>query len=111
MTNVMPGLAAAVWVWQVLLGIALLGTASSTTFLFLLFAAALRYRREARASQAAAVSTPESSLPPVTILKPIHGMEPRLEENLNSFFLQDYPEFEIIIGARAADDLGLEVAE
>ena len=111
MTNVLPGLAAAAPVWQVLLGVALLGTASSTTFLFLLLAAAWRYRREARRSRAAAVSIPESSLPPVTILKPIHGMEPRLEENLESFFLQDYPEFEIVIGARDAGDLGLKVAE
>ena len=111
MTYVLPGLAVAAPVWEVLLGVALLGTASSTIFLFLVLAAAWRYRREARTAEAAALAIPESSLPPVTILKPVHGMEPRLEENLESFFLQDYPEFEIVIGARDADDVGLKVAE
>ena len=38
-------------------------------------------------------------------------MEAQLEENLESFFRQDYPEFEIILGARGADDGGLELPE
>jgi ceramide glucosyltransferase len=97
--------------WQVLLGIALLGTFSSTVFLFMVLIAAVRWQRGARTYQKAATTTPESSLPAVTIFKPVHGMEAQLEENLESFFEQDYPAFEIILGARDANDAGLQLAE
>jgi ceramide glucosyltransferase len=42
--------------------------------------------------------------PPVSILKPLCGDEPRSYENLRSFCLQDYPEFQIVFGIRDADD-------
>jgi ceramide glucosyltransferase len=96
---------------DVLLGVALLGSCSSTIFLFMVLAAAIRRRREVRAAQKVAAATPQSSLPAVTIFKPVHGMETRLEENLESFFQQDYPAFEIILAARDAGDAGLQVAE
>ncbi len=70
-------------VWDVLLGLALLGVFSSTIFLFMALAAAIRWRRGARAAQRAALTTPESSLPAVTIFKPVHGMEAQLEANLS----------------------------
>jgi ceramide glucosyltransferase len=38
-------------------------------------------------------------------------MEAQLEANLESFFQQDYPSFEVVLGAREADDAGLQVAE
>lgn len=107
----LTGLEAPVLLWRVLLVLALLGTASSAVFLFLVLAAAVRYRRLARRAQAAASALAQTSLPPVTVLKPVHGMEPRLAENLESFFQQDYPEFEIIFGARAADNAALRVVE
>jgi ceramide glucosyltransferase len=53
---------------------------------------------------------PSPSLPPVTILKPMKGVDEGLEKNLRSFFRQDYPEFQIILGSPAADDPALEVA-
>jgi ceramide glucosyltransferase len=102
---------AASLLWHALLGIALLGTFSSTIFLFMVLTAAVRWRRGARAQAQAAAATPASSLPPVTILKPVHGMEAQLEENLESFFRQDYPDFEIILGAREGSDAGLRLAE
>ncbi len=98
-------------IWRVLLGIGILGLATSTIFLFMVFAAALRYRRNSSAAQAIADSTQRSSLPYVTIFKPVHGMEARLAENLESFFRQDYPNFEIIFGAREVSDAGLQIAE
>jgi len=49
-------------------------------------------------------------LPPVSVLKPVHGDEPGLEENLASFFQQNYPEYEILFCARHADDPGLAAA-
>jgi ceramide glucosyltransferase len=97
--------------WHALLALALLGTASSTVFLVLVLAAARRYRRYAEDASHRANALPESSLPPVTLLKPVHGMEPRLRENLESFFRQDYPDFEIIFGARSADNAALVVVD
>jgi ceramide glucosyltransferase len=38
-------------------------------------------------------------------------MEAELEQNLESFFLQDYPDYEIIFGARDAENAALQVAE
>jgi ceramide glucosyltransferase len=102
---------AATALWDLLLGLAILGVCSSTIFLFMVLVAALRWRRGARREQRSAAVTPEASLPAVTIFKPVHGMEAQLEENLASFFRQDYPSFEIILGARAIDDPGLQLAE
>ena len=47
----------------------------------------------------------------MTLLKPVHGMEPRLAENIESFFRQDYPNFEIVFGARDPENTALRVAE
>ena len=49
-------------------------------------------------------------LPPVSLFKPLHGAEPDLEAHLATFFEQDYPEFEILFGARVATDAGFEAA-
>lgn len=49
-------------------------------------------------------------LPPVTILRPVRGLDPGFEENLRSLFRQDYPNFEIVVGARDAGDPALAVA-
>ena len=97
--------------WNMLLGIAVLGVFSSTIFLFMVLVAAIRWREGARTAQRSAVKIPETSLPSVTIFKPVHGMEAELEKNLESFFQQNYPSFEIVLGAREADDAGLQVAE
>jgi ceramide glucosyltransferase len=94
-----------------LLGFALVGLSSSTIFLIMVLVAAERYKRAALADKAVAAATPEASLPFVTIFKPIHGNEPRLAENLSSFFQQNYPAFEIIIGARDAGNSAVAVAE
>jgi ceramide glucosyltransferase len=41
---------------------------------------------------------------PVSILKPLYGADEGLEENLRSFFLQDYPKFEILMTVGAEND-------
>ncbi|HET9097913.1 MAG TPA: hypothetical protein VFN37_14720, partial [Candidatus Baltobacteraceae bacterium] len=53
--------------------------------------------------------TPSSSVP-VTILKPLHGDEPNLFENLCSFCDQDYGAFQVIFGAADPADPALDVA-
>src|ERR1700733_6004882 len=53
-----------------------------------------------------------SSRPPaVTILKPLCGDEPLLEEALTSCFSQDYPTFQIVFGIQNPKDPALGVLE
>lgn len=52
-----------------------------------------------------------AALPPVTILKPLHGDEPLLEEALASNFQQDYPEFQLVFGIQDPNDPALAVLE
>lgn len=43
-------------------------------------------------------------LPPASLLKPVYGADRSLEDNLRSFFLQDYPAYEILFSARDESD-------
>ncbi len=55
-------------------------------------------------------SSAPAILPSVTILKPVYGDEPLLAEAIQSFCVQDYPCFQLLIGAQDADDPALDVA-
>lgn len=44
------------------------------------------------------------TVPPVSILKPLAGHDLGLEDNLRSFFVQNYPEFELLFAVRTPDD-------
>jgi len=48
---------------------------------------------------------------PVTVLKPLCGNEPLLEQSLESCFLQDYPEFQIVFGVQDPADPAIAVVE
>ena len=50
-------------------------------------------------------------LPPVTILKPLCGMERGLEDNLRSTCIQDYPQFQVVISVQRPDDTALPIAK
>jgi ceramide glucosyltransferase len=53
----------------------------------------------------AKIASPEETFaPPVTLLKPLCGAEPQLYENLRSFFTLDYPDYQIVLGARDPAD-------
>ncbi len=52
----------------------------------------------------AVVPAVPTELQPISVLKPLCGEDEGLEQNLRSFFAQDYPEFEIIFGVHRADD-------
>ncbi len=49
-------------------------------------------------------------LPPVTILKPLRGTDPDLDENLDSFCRQDYPSFQVVLTAQDPNDPALQAA-
>ncbi|MFB3814085.1 MAG: bacteriohopanetetrol glucosamine biosynthesis glycosyltransferase HpnI [Terriglobales bacterium] len=89
-----------------LFSVALIGLTACTVFLLLIIVAALRRRRTA-----APLPPHVDHYPPITLLKPLCGMEPRLEENLESFFRQDYPRFQLVFGARQKNDPALEVVQ
>ena len=86
---------------------ALIGSLTSTVFLGMVLFAAVRYAMTCRSQRQRVLSVPLRELPPVTILKSLHGREARLEENLESFFRQDYPNFEIVFGVRNYEDQAL----
>ncbi len=47
---------------------------------------------------------------PVSVLKPLHGDEPHLSENLRSFCAQDYPKFQLVFGVQKLDDPAADIA-
>jgi len=93
-----------VMVFQVLLFAAIIGLVCCTGFLALLLYSVFRFRSRHHPRKS-------NFEPPVSLLKPLCGLEPRLAENLESFFLQVYPKFEIIFGARNADDPAIRIVE
>src|SRR5882672_7514871 len=54
----------------------------------------------------------ETDHPPVTVLKPLHGAERGLAENLESFCVQDYPStVQILFGIQDAKDPAIAIVE
>jgi ceramide glucosyltransferase len=47
---------------------------------------------------------------PVSIMKPIKGIDPEIRENLESFCRQDYPEYEVLLGFTELTDNAITVA-
>jgi ceramide glucosyltransferase len=81
--------------------IALLGCISSSAYyLICIWTARIFVRQRSRYKQAAAVNP----LPPVSILKPLKGIDPEIYEAFRSHCVQDYPEYEIIFGISDAAD-------
>jgi ceramide glucosyltransferase len=111
-----PGLQGCFWcgrreliglILYLVLGVALAGTASSAVFLGLALLGVIKFQSEAQRQSG---SVPDDArLPPVSVLKPVHGLEARLKENIESFFRQDYPSYEILFAADEADDPALPV--
>ena len=89
-----------------LLSLGLLGTVTSTIYCGMVVFAAVRFGRRRRREQGQSATF----LPPVSMLKPLHGTEPGMERNLETFFEQDYPDFELLFCARQDSDGGLQLA-
>jgi ceramide glucosyltransferase len=77
--------------------------AGAVVYSFLAIIAAWRYL----AVQKLTLSSPE----PISILKPLSGLEDGLESNLRTFFEQDYPAYEILFAVGVADDPAVGVVE
>jgi ceramide glucosyltransferase len=78
-----------------LVAFAMLGAAAGYGVLTLLAVIVWRLRRGPHKPR---------SLPPVTILKPLCGLEPGLYAHLRSFCRQDYPAYQIVFGVRDQAD-------
>jgi ceramide glucosyltransferase len=89
---------------NVLLFAGIAGLVCSTAFLVLVLYAVLRFRSTREVQN-------NGFIPPVSLLKTVCGLEPQLEKNLESFFTQNYPSFEIIFGARDNSDPALRIVE
>lgn len=82
-------------------GFCLLMAGIACVYYLLVIVAALRFR-----------STPEPPLdftPPVSVFKPLHGLERDIYEVLAGFCRQDYPEYEVLFGVGNEEDPAVEV--
>ncbi len=87
-----------------LLALAVTGVVTSTGYLVLLLIATRRFH-----TQGMQVASRDRQVPAATVMKPLCGSEPMLEQNLETFFVQDHPNFELIFGTRDASDPALDV--
>ena len=86
--------------------IAIAGSITSSIYCLMVMVAAVRFGLRKRRDERAA----PDFLPPISVLKPLHGTEPGMERNLETFFEQQYPDFELLFCARHETDLGLQLA-
>src|SRR5260370_35136629 len=88
--------------------VAAIGTIGSLFFYFLsaLSLASFLGDRRKKIKQA---PLPESQLPPVSILKPLKGVDPEIWESFSSHCDQQYPEFQLIFGVGDPGDPAIEV--
>jgi ceramide glucosyltransferase len=89
--------------------LAIFGVTTSTVYSLMVAVGVVRFRSRAAGTPLPGAEA-DAFLPPVSVLKAVHGDEPHLEANLASFFEQDYPEFEILFCARHSTDAGLAAA-
>lgn len=66
----------------------------------------VEFFRQSKVAQA----EPEPAYPPLSVLKPMKGVDPEWRDNVASFVTQDYPEYEVLLGINDARDEGLTLA-
>uniref|UniRef100_A0A8C4WYP5 ceramide glucosyltransferase n=1 Tax=Eptatretus burgeri TaxID=7764 RepID=A0A8C4WYP5_EPTBU len=55
--------------------------------------------------------TPPMKLPGISLLKPLKGVDPHLEDNLETFFELDYPEYEILLCVQEHEDPAIDLCK
>jgi ceramide glucosyltransferase len=71
---------------------------------------AWRFFRAARRANSQTPLAPKDA-PPISVLKPVRGLDPSAYENFASFCRQDYPEFEILFAVSDAEDPAVPVLQ
>ena len=97
----------------VLEAVAVIGTAGSLSFYFLSALSLASFLREMRKKdRRKKLEHPpllESQLPPVSILKPLKGVDPEIWESFCTHCEQDYPQFQLVFGVNDPGDPAVEV--
>lgn len=75
------------------------------TALYVVAAATLAWSRRADCAR-----PPRDFAPPISIVKPLSGLDEQLEENLESFYRLDYPSYELVFSFAHRDDPAFAVA-
>ncbi len=90
--------------------VAVVGTVGSLSFYFLSALGLASFLRD-RSKKLKQPPLPESQLPPVSILKPLKGVDPEIWESFCSHCEQEYPQFQIqmIFGVNDPGDPAIEV--
>jgi ceramide glucosyltransferase len=94
------------WVVYLLQGIVVLPTVIGSAYSVISLFAVLWFCR-ARVPSTVARSVFQ---PPVTVLKPVYGLEKDLKTNLRSICLQDYPIYQVVLCFQRPDDPALPLA-
>ena len=91
------------WVFYIFISLTCL--ASVSYLVFAILAVELFHRKRQIQEK------PGNFHPAVTILKPIYGLDPEMEENLRSFCQQDYPEYQVIFGLQSKNDPAISIVK
>jgi ceramide glucosyltransferase len=91
----------------VFIGMAVCGALGGLAYYILCLWGAYAYLLERRR----AVPADAEVLPPVSILKPLKGVDPEIYESFRSHCLQEYHQFEIIFGVSEPDDPAVQEVE
>jgi ceramide glucosyltransferase len=86
--------------------VAAIGTVGCLFFYFLSLIAAASFLRHMRRKPSQA---PATKFPPVSILKPLKGVDPNIWENFCSHCEQGYPQFQLIFGVSDPADPAVEI--
>src|ERR1700730_19053094 len=92
----------------VLEAVAAIGTVGSLFFYFLSALSLASFLRDRR-RKLKQPPLPESQLPPVSILKPLKGVDPEIWESFCSHCEQEYPQFQLIFVVSDPADPAVEV--
>ena len=89
-------------VWHTLEWILIIPAIGGSIYAVLCVLAVIRFRRRSTTIRGRAFT----KWPPVTILKPVHGLEKNQRENLRSTCL-DYSDFQVVFSVQKPDDAAI----